>query len=65
MADILNVKFTANADFGQLISEANRAMAVLSKFRNQALTENIGLNKKDLDQKNESKTSFRIPNYFN
>jgi TP901 family phage tail tape measure protein len=49
MADILNVKFTANADFGQLISEANRAMAVLSKFRNQALTENIGLNKKDFD----------------
>mgnify|MGYP000680767656 FL=1 len=49
MADILNVKFTANADFGQLISEANRAMAVLSKFRNQALSENIGLNKKDSD----------------
>ena len=49
MADILNVKFTANADFGQLISEANRAMAVLSKFRNQALSENIGLNKKDFD----------------
>ena len=49
MADILNVKFTANADFGQLISEANRAMAVLSKFRNQALAENIGLNKKDFD----------------
>jgi len=49
MADILNVKFTANADFGQLISEANRAMAVLSKFRNQSLTENIGLNKKDFD----------------
>lgn len=49
MADILNVKFTANADFGQLISEANRAMAVLSKFRNQALTQNMGLNKKDFD----------------
>lgn len=49
MADILNVKFTANADFGQLISEANRAMAVLSKFRNNALASNIGLNKKDFD----------------
>ena len=49
MADILNVKFTATADFGQLISEANKAMAVLSKFRNNALASNIGLDKKDFD----------------
>ena len=49
MSDILNVKFTASADFGQLISEANKAMAVLSKFRNNALASNIGLDKKDFD----------------
>jgi TP901 family phage tail tape measure protein len=66
MADILNVKFTANADFGQLISEANRAMAVLSKFRNQSLAQNIGLNKKDFDTATgEFRKAVTAAGYYN
>jgi TP901 family phage tail tape measure protein len=66
MADILNVKFTANADFGQLISEANRAMAVLSKFRNQSLADNIGLNKKDFDTAvGEFRKAVTAAGYYN
>jgi TP901 family phage tail tape measure protein len=66
MADILNVKFTANADFGQLISEANRAMAVLSKFRNTALTQNVGLQKKDFDvATGEFRKAVTAAGYYN
>lgn len=49
MADIVNLNFTADADFSPFISEVNRAMAQLSKFRNTSLANNLNLNKKDFD----------------
>ncbi len=37
MADMVNLNFRADGDFGPLIAEVNRAMAQLSKFRNTQL----------------------------
>ncbi len=49
MADMVNLNFRADGDFGPLIAEVNRAMAQLSKFRNTQLLGNLNLNKKDFD----------------
>ena len=43
MAEILNTEFKATADFGQLISEANRAVAALSKLRNESSKGNMNI----------------------
>ena len=50
MAEIVNLNFKADANFGPLIAEVNRAMAALSKFRNAKLAEPLGLNRKDFEK---------------
>ncbi len=50
MADIVNLNFRADGDFGPFIAQVNRAMAVLSKFRNEKLLDpNLGLDKAKFD----------------
>ncbi len=51
MADIINLNFKADGDFGPFIAQVNRAMAALSKFRNEKLLDpSLGLDKNKFDQ---------------